>query len=185
MPPVRAARLRAPGYTAIPYSPDPTPATKDIVFRLNVTRMQKDIQSGAKVLWLPSFISEVLTLAMIKYVITIEGYFVEDRTHVNHTTTPITDGTEHVPDFVDFEEAAFLFNHDGAPSETTGEMVNLVELQVEYGKDGGSGNPDWRVYQGFILSTELALTGNHLAGEFKIQFGVVWSPENPTLREWV
>ena len=182
--PVRNARLRAPLYTPVQYSPDTTPVTKDIIFRLNVSRIQKDIKSGAQVLFLPGLVSETLTLAMIKYVITLNGTFVENQVHGSHTSSPVVSATEHIPDFIDFEESTLFWNHDFSFDETTGVPINLPELQIEYGEGNVTGNPEFRVYRGMILSMELSLTGGHEAGEFALQFGVLWSPTNPLLREW-
>ncbi len=182
--PVRNARLRAPLYSPILHSPDLIPATKNIIFDLNVSRVQRDIKSGAQVLFLPEFISETLTLAMIKYVITVEGTFTNSPVHGTHTANAVVAGTGHTPDFIDFEEAALFFNHDFCFDEATGEPINLPELQILFGEGNLAGDPEFRVYQGMILSMEIALTGSHWAGEFTMQFGVVWSPTNPILREW-
>ncbi len=176
--PVLDARLRAPAYTVIQYSPDNTPATKDIIFRMKVNRIQKDISDGARALYLPGYITETLSLGLIKYVITVQGVFVNDGVHASHTTTPVADATEHDPDFIDYEEAAILFNHDFANK--------LVNLEIEFGGDQNTAGtaPIFRVYEGLILSMELVITAGHFQGDFTMQFGVAWSDETPNLREW-
>ncbi len=182
--PVRNAELRAPVYTVVPYSPDSTPATKDIILRLDVKRVQKDIASGAKTMFFPGFLSETINLGLMKFVITLEGWFSEEGVHASHTSTAVADGVPHVPDFIDLEEATIFFNHDAnRRSQSNGLEGNLVELRLDYGKDGQTA-ADWRTYKGLILSTELIMTAGHLAGEFVMTFGVVWSDDNPTLREW-
>jgi len=176
--PVLDARLRAPAYTVIEYSPDITPKTKDIIFQMKVNRIQKDISDGARALYLPSFITETLSLGLIKYVITVQGVFVEDATHASHTTVPVADGVVHDPDFIDYEEATILFNHDFSKQ--------LVELQIEFGGDQNTAGtaPIFRIYEGLILSMELVITAGHAQGDFTMQFGVAWSEDTPTLREW-
>ncbi len=182
--PVRNARLRAPAYTPIEHSPDLTPSSKNIIFDMNVSRLQRDIRSGAQVLFLPEFINETLTLAMIQYVITVEGTFDNSPVHGTHTANAVVSGTPHTPDFIDFEEAALFFNHDFCFDEATGKPINLPELQVEFGEGNLAGIPEFRIYQGMILSMEIALSGGKWAGEFTMVFGVVWSSSNPILREW-
>jgi len=183
---LRNAQLRAPVYTVVPYSPDATPAVKDIILQLDVNRVQKDISSGARTMFFPGFLSETINLGLMKFVITIEGFFKEEGVggHASHTTTAVASGTPHVPDFVDLEEATIFFNHDANNlSQSNGLDTNLVELRLDYGKDGTTAAA-WRTYKGLILSTELIMTAGHWAGEFIMQFGVVWSDDSPTLREW-
>lgn len=142
-------------------------SAKDLIFRLKVTRSQKDLTDGAKVLSTGDFYTNTLVFSQVRFIITLEGVVVEDGTHSAH---PVSASTEHDPDWIDLEEMGVLWNSD-VPD-------NFPQLEIQY---NGSA---WRVYKGVIQELTLLKTAGHKQANFKLVFGVVWSADNPTLREW-
>ena len=137
-------RLRIPNYTLIPEGPLTGSSGKDIIFRLQASRIQKDVDDSAQVLVFYGRNSEVLGFSQIKMIITVTGVVLEDGAHVAH---PVTTAVEHDPDFVDMEEAAVAWNNAATP-ETLGDLV--PQLEIEHGAAGA-----FRVYKGLIGTMEL------------------------------
>ncbi len=171
--PTRDCRLRIPRYTVIPEGLLGGSSTKDLIFSLKARRIQKDIADGGQIINLYGRNAIPLSFSIIRFVITVDGSIVEDGTHSDH---PVTTAEEHVPDWVDMEEAAVLWNNAATPD---GNPNLTPQLEIEHGIDGA-----FRVYKGLIRELELVRYGGKSQVDFKLLFEVAWSTSNPTLREW-
>ena len=170
--PVRNARLRINPYKPLTAGAD---ATKDLIMRLKVSRIQKDISDGAMVIQhADQFQSTGLSFQIVRYTITIDGVLLEDNTHSAH---PLTTATEHDPDFVDFEEMLVMWNNDFGIDD----FSTYPTLEIEH--DGING---FRTYVGVIQGGELVQRANRIEVGFKLRFGVTWDAKSsPGIREWV
>jgi hypothetical protein len=172
--PTRDARLRIKDYVPIPKGPGGT-SGQDLILRLQATRIQKDLTDGASILSYVGYNpSDTLSYSIVQFIITVTGIVIDDVTHTAH---PLTTGVEHVPDFIDLEEAAIAWNNQASNFATDPDKAPQLEIQY----DGAN----WRVYKGAILSMVLKRTAGHVAVDFTLQFAVAWSLDNPTLREWI
>ncbi len=178
---VRSVRLRIPSYTTIPEGSGGT-AGKDIIFALKANRVQKNLTDGAKVLVYYGRNSNTLSFEIMKFAITVTGVLTDEPgssssdplpIHANH---PLTTAVEHVPDFIDMEEAAVLWNNATTPD---GNANLMPQLEIEQGRNG-----TFRVYKGLIREMTLTKYAGKIAADFSLMFDVVWSDETPTLREW-
>ncbi len=163
--PTLDARIRINTYQPIPLGLGGS--ATDIIFRLKVSRIQKDISDGTTVLALPAFLTSTLGFSIIRFMITLDGVIVEDGSHSAH---PVSTSTEHDPDWIDMEEMAIMWNND------VGDTLPQLEIQHS--------GADWRTYKGVIQQVTLHKRAGHRQVDFKLVFGVVWSSDNPTLREW-
>ena len=173
--PLRNARIRVNPYVPIK-DPDGVAyvggdATKELIFNLKVSRVQKDISDGATVVNVAGFSALPLDFSIIRFMITIDGVVLDDVAHDSQSNThPLTTATEHEPDFVDLEEACITWNN-GAPDV-------FPILDIEHDGDG------FRSYPGLFMGFEFTKRASAAEIAYKIQFAVVWSPTTPTLREW-
>ena len=170
--PVRNARLRINPYKPLTAGAD---ATKDLIVRLKVGRIQKDISDGAMVIQhADQFQSTGLSFQIVQYVITLDGVLVEDNSHTAH---PLTTSVEHDPDFVDLEEILVMWNNDFDVDD----FSTYPTLEIEH--DGVNG---FRSYVGVIQGGELVQRAGHSEVSFKLRFGVTWdAKDNPGIREWL
>ena len=165
--PLRNARLRITQYTPIPDGPGGD-ATKELILRLKVSRVQKDISDSAVAVVLAQFKALPLAFSQVRFMITIEGVVTDD---ISHSAHPLADGVEHDPDLVDLEEACITWNNN-APTV-------LPILEIEH--DGNS----FRTYAGVIAGFEWTKVASKAEIRYKMQFAVVWSPTDfPGIREW-
>ncbi len=165
--PLRNARIRVNPYAPITDGPGGD-ATKELVFRLKISRIQKDITDGASVVNVAGFSALPLDFSIIRFIITLDGVVQDDK---NHTAHPLSDGVEHDPDLVDLEEACITWNN-GAPDV-------LPILDIEHDGDG------FRSYKGLFMGFEFTKRASVSEISFKIQFAVIWdAADSPGLREW-
>lgn len=185
--PVLSARLRIPRYRAYAQARDNLPVLStgpDLIFRLQVERIQKEIRDQARILVFPSFESEPLSFFMIQFVIKLHCRIPEDGTHTAH---PLTTSVEHDPDWVDLEEASVLWNNG---AQTQAPDNDYPQLELQYGENYDvSVSPapaldDWRVYKGVILELVLTKQAGFRMNRFELLFGVAWTSTLPGLREW-
>jgi hypothetical protein len=172
--PTTATRLRIPNYQTIEHGPGGTEG-KDIVFALQVSRIQRDITDGAQVLAYNNFQSSLFCYSIVRMVITVSGTLIEDSS-ATHTAHPVTDAIEHSPDFIDMEEAAVCWNNGARPG--VDDLDLLPRLEITH--DGSS----YRVYRGVITKLTMVRAEGRSAVDFNLVFAVAWAEDSPTLREW-
>ncbi len=172
--PGRAVRLRIPSYLAIDGA-SATDTGKDLIFILQVSRVQRDITDGGMVLNFAGLNNASLDFSILRYVITLNGYI--EQTPLAHTAHPLLTGVEHAPDWIDMEEAALTFNNQAKPG---GVLATIPSLELNYGTQGDT----FRVYKGVIQSLEMVRREGKTQVVFTLVFAVVWSDTDPTLREW-
>ncbi len=181
--PTRSVRLRIPSYTPIPEGELSKTPGKDIIFLLNARRIQKELTDGAEVKTYYGRGSIELSFAMVRFTIMVDGWIGNEFSSIDHSAhsgaNPVS-GVEHSPDYIDMEEAAWYWNNAAGPNKG---LDLMPELQMHHGQ---AGIPDggFLVYKGLIRELEMVRHGAHAAIDFKLFFDVVWSPDQPGIREW-
>ena len=173
--PTRAVRLRIPNYQPFDTDPDAVITGKDLILRLKVSRIQKEMSDGAQALVFPFFEGTIVSYEMVRMIITLTGSVLEDGAHGAH---PVIDAVEHDPDFIDLEETVVLWNNRVRPADKTPANLNLFpQLEIDT-VDG------FRIYKGAISKLELTRREGKEQVDFVLQFAVAWSEDSPPLREW-
>ncbi len=136
-----------------------------ICLELCVTEWRLKINTNAIMLNVPDFQNLPLPLNYAKVDMTLRGIAAR-----HHTVHPLTSEVDHVPDIIDLEEAAMLFNKD-VPT-----LLTEIKLELASGFT--------RTYTGVI--TKMALVDNPGTDryDFIMTFSAGWNVSNPALREW-
>ncbi len=153
------------GLACTTYTPIFGGAAIAICLELCVTEWRMKINTNAIMLNVPDFQNLPLPLNYAKVDMTLRGIAARQ-----HTVHPLTSEVDHVPDIIDLEEAAMLFNKD-VPT-----LLTEIKLELVSGFT--------RTYTGVI--TKMALVDNPGTDryDFIMTFSAGWNVSNPALREW-
>ncbi len=135
------------------------------------------------VISLPDFGNEPLSFAMIRYTMTVEGVVLEDGVHVDH---PTVDGVEHTPDFVDLEEAVYLWQKEATVRDIQRRADEVPQLEIHFNPPLGGAvkAEEFTVYKFLFITAEIAKIAGQVEIPFKFQLGVLWDLTVPGVREW-
>ncbi len=184
--PTRSVRLRIKRYIPIDEGEIDT-TEKDLIFLLNVNRLQKELTDGAEVITYYGRNSVELSFGIAPFTIMVDGWIGNEAKSSDHSAHAIgnpVDGVEHSPDYIDMEEAALYWNHMAGPNA---DSDFLPQLEIEHGHHEGGllHRGGFRIYKGLIREMELTRYGAQAAVYFKMLFEVVFDFRgDPGIREW-
>jgi hypothetical protein len=143
------------GETAIP----------ELIFDLKLKAWREAISPKAFVLPTAGITGTAISLNAIDFILTLEGTI-----YGTHAAHPVTSGQPHLPDAIDLEEIAIMFNREGLANRA------FVRLFLPSGA---------REYRGVIKSVKLEQRGGEFSvWDFTMTFQVLWTASFPQWRGW-
>lgn len=154
---------------------DESDTIEDLCFTLAIESWKQTIEPTAWVLPTARFTGVALSLNNIKFLIELHGTI-----YAQHQVHPVGSGTPHIPDKIDLEEAALLFNKEG--------MENRARLVAVFPNYSDTSSPLTREYVGAVKDLVIVQSPDQTppgTWDFRLTFQVIWTVSRPAFRGWV